>query len=352
MTPGSPPSPRRPNSLLWVLLAVFGLCAVCGAGAVAVLGLGVIAGASDGLGVGSPATREASPGAPGGFSLRVPPGFTPVSEGRWRQVIQEGDKRHSVDVIRLPSIAGLDDAQPKLQRLWHDVIVRDWPGAPDAVLPLRRFVANGARAWFSSAAILAPNAKEKSLVSLYLVEADDRLEPLVVLQEFSSELPTYAGAQFSWDTTHPLVEELIKGLEGSPVGLPLVDDAEVAGAWKYSSGASMDYVNIVTGSTSFSAVSSSTWYDFGADHDFTYRFSSANTNLGSTTFAGETDRGVWRVEHDLLIVEGEQRTRRFFIVGAGLGPKGQRVLSLMPEGSWSLYPGAIASRAEHYEPER
>ncbi len=339
---------------MWVLLGIGGLCAVCGAGTVALVGLGVIAGATDMTdmkGGGSPSAGQRE-GAPGGLAFTVPASFAPVSEGRWRFEKPDGDKRHTVDLIRLPAVPGLEDPIAKLTQQWNATIVRDWPNAPKRVLPLRRFVNNGARAYFTSATLTAANADHPSLVSLYLVEAGDRLEPFVVLQEyFDTSVGASIVARFSFDQTQPAVEEVFKGVEGSPVGVPLVDEAEIAGAWKYGSGASMQYVNVITGGTTVNSVSYSVSYAFGAGHDFTYDYAGANTQFGNTQFGSDRDTGSWRVEHDLLVLDGERRDRKYFIVGAGPGPSGKRVLYLIPEGHWSLSPGAIAQHGELYEAE-
>jgi len=343
------PARRSNQTWLWVLLGAGGLCAVCGAGAVALAGLGLVAGASDSTGPGGVSAAE-QPGAPGGFALQVPASFALVSEGRWRFEKAEGTARHTVDVIRLPSVSAEAGPVAALTQQWNAVIVRDWPGAPTQVLPLRRFVNNGARAYFTSAQLTAAQNDHPSLVSLYLVEADERLEPFVVLQEFfDKSVGAAIVAQYSFDQSQPAVEEFIKGVEGSPVGRRLVDEAEVVGAWRHGSGASMQYVHVLTGSTTFSAVSYTIGYTFGADHSFRYEYSGANTQLGSTTFGGDRDTGTWKLEHDLLVLDGERFDRKFFIVGAGPGPAGRRVLYLVPEGHWSLSPGAIAQHGQLYE---
>lgn len=346
------PPARSSKTIWWVLLGVGGLCAVCGAGAVALVGLGVIAGATDSLGAGTPPVEGLQPGAPGGFTFTVPASFSPVSEGRWRFEKVDGTARHTVELIRLPAVPGREDPIGKLTRQWNAAIVRDWPNAPTRVLPLRRFVNNGARAYFTSATLTAANNDHPSLVSLYLVEAGDRLEPFVVLQEyFDKSVGAAIVARFSFDQTQPAVEEVFKGVEGGPVGAPLVDEADIAGSWKYGSGASMQYVNVITGGTTVNSVSYSVSYAFGAGHDFTYDYSGANTQFGNTQFGSDRDTGSWRVEHDLLVLDGERRDRKYFIVGAGPGPSGKRVLYLIPEGHWSLSPGAIAQHGELYEAE-
>jgi hypothetical protein len=340
---------RSNQTLLWVLLGVGGLCALCGVGTMALVGLGVVAGATDSP-VSSGPSPEARPGVEGGFRITFPPTFKPVDEHRHRFELEEGGSRHTVDVITLASIPGLDDPQGKLKATWTGTIVRDWPGAPSTTLPLRRFVQNGARAFYTFATVEVPGQRRRSMVSLYLVEAQDRFECFAVVQEF---FDTGIGADFmnkySFDTTHPAVETLLQGVEGSPVGLPLVSDDEVAGRWTYSTGAIGQYVHVITGSTSTETVSYAIRYQFDGDHRYTYRFQGATTGSGGGRFSVSHDEGTWAVEHDVLVLDGAQFDSKSFIIGAGVGLGGGRVLYVLPEGKWSLTPGAIAQFGELYE---
>jgi hypothetical protein len=337
------------QTLLIVLLVVGGLCALCGVGTLALVGLGVVAGAAEGP-VSAPSAAEARPGVEGGFRMTFPEDFKPVDEARHRFERLEGSARHTVDVIKLAPIDGLDDPQGKLRALWNGTIVRDWPGIPTLTLPLRRFVQNGARAFYTFAVVRVPGQDRRSMVSLYLVEAGDRLEPFAVVQEF---FDSGIGADFmnnlSFDTTHPAVEAFLKGVEGSPVGLPLVADDELTGRWAFSTGSLGQYVNVITGGTSSETVSYAVRYELGADRRFAYRFQGATMGAAGTRFSASHDEGTWAVQHDLLVLDGEQFDTRYLIIGAGAGPDGKRVIYLQPEGKWSLTPAAIAQGGELYE---
>jgi hypothetical protein len=335
---------------LWVLIALGGSCFVCAAGGLALLALGAVSG-GDGMGQASPARSEGTPGAPGGFSFTAPQGWTSPGPGRWLTQREDGSARLTVEVIRLPAIAGLEQPAEKLAAFWRDRVGADWE-VGETPLVLRRFVANGARAYFTSAPLRPKRGGTETRVSAYLVEADDRLEPLVVLQGYD-EPGQYASiiehmAQFSWDKTHPLVEQVIAGTAGSPVGLPLASDEEVAGRWVHSTATSMQWVHTITGSTSMSTVSYSVKFEFGEDHHFTYSFQGASGEVGAMQFSSDKDEGEWRVEHDLLVLEGKQGTKKYLIAGAGRQPGGKRTLFLMPERQWSLSPGALARSGELY----
>lgn len=343
-----PAQGRSNKTLLVVLLVVGGLCGVCGVGTLALVGLGVVAGASE---VGPSFTApEARPGVEGGFRLTFPESFKPVDEHRHRFTLEEGGSRHTVDVIRLEAVPGLDDPRGKLDALWRGTIVRDWPQAPTVTLPLRRFVQNGARAHYTFATVEVPGQRRRSMVSLYLVEAGDRLEPFAVVQEF---FDTGIGADFmnkySFDTTHPAVEELLKGVEGSPVGLPLVSDDELVGRWAFSTGALGQYVNVITGSTSTETVSYAIRYQLTGDRRYVYRFQGATTGSAGARFSVSHDEGSWLVQHDLLVFDGAEFDSKYFLIGAGVGASGKRVFYVLPEGKWSLTPGAIAQFGELYE---
>lgn len=74
----------------------------------------------------------------------MPASFAVVSQGRWRFEKLDGSAKYTAEVIKLAAIPGIEDAPDKLTQLWNQTIVRDWPNAPTRVLPLRRFVNNGA----------------------------------------------------------------------------------------------------------------------------------------------------------------------------------------------------------------
>ena len=316
--------------------------------------LGLVSGSGPGASAGTGATARAAVGqrgAPGGFAFDAPEGWKTQPDGRfileWPDTYGAG---LGVEALRLPGIPGLDDGEGKVTRLWRERVAADWNDVPPSPPVLRRFVANGARAFFTGGVVRHKGNGRSFRVSLYLVEADDRFEPLVFIQSYLSSGPGEAmSASLSWDTSHEKVEAALTGVRGSPVGLPLVADSEVAGAFVHSSSAMAQYVNTFTGSTSMSGVSSSGEYAFGADHTFQYKYVGASGTVGAMTFGSENDQGTWSVKHDVLTVAGAQWTRRFLLIGAARTPEGKRALFLMPEKpSWSLVPSAIATHGELY----
>ncbi|NOK10700.1 lipocalin family protein [Corallococcus exercitus] len=345
----------RPKSpFVWILLAVGGACAFCCTGTLGLMALGLFAGDSDTPGTPAAANRAhgGSPGEPGGFAFDAPQGWKTQQDGRFIVEWNDGGNTLGAEALRLPAVPGLDDAEGKLARLWQERIGADWNDVKPNPLVMRRFVANGARAFFTAAVVRAKNNGRTFRVSLYLVEAGDRLEPLVFIQSFMSP-PGSAGedmsASFSWNTSSVRVEEALKGVRGSPVGLPLVDDAEVVGHFIYGTSTGAQWVNTYTGSTTMTAVSYSIDYTFGANHAFQYKYAGASGQVGAMRFGSEDDQGTWSVKHDVLTLTGAKRTRRYLLIGAARSPEGKRTLYLMSEHpGWSLAPGAIGQNGELY----
>ncbi|MBN8233237.1 lipocalin family protein [Corallococcus macrosporus] len=338
----------RPKSpFVWILLAVGGVCAFCCTGTLGLMALGLFAGEDSA----TPRARAGRPGEPGGFAFDAPQGWKTQADGRF---ILEWDQRGDtlgVEALRLPSLPGLDDAEGKLARLWQERVGADWNDVKPNPLVMRRFVANGARAFFTAAVVRAKNNDRSFRVSLYLVEAGDRLEPLVFIQSFMTPggLGEAMSASFSWNTSYVRVEEALKGVRGSPVGLPLVDDAEVVGHFVHGSSTAAQWVNAYTGGTTMTAVSYSSEYTFGANHSFQYKYAGASGQVGAMTFGSENDQGTWSVNHDVLTVTGAKRTRRFLLIGAARTPEGRRTLYLLrDQQGWSLSPGAIGQDGELY----
>lgn len=346
--------PKSPFA--WVLIVVGAGTALCCSGTLGVMALGLFAeddttASPTRADVPGAAGRTGQPGAPGGFAFDVPQGWKATGQGRY--LIEQKDRGDTlgVEVVRLPSVPGLEDGEGKVARLWHERIGADWDGVTSTPPVLRRFVSNGARAFFTGSPLRSKKEGVLFRVSLYLVEADDRFEPLVFIQSYVPEnaIARDMSAGFSWDTSHKNVELALAGVRGSPVGAPLVDDSEVVGDFSYATSSSLQWVSAFTGSTSMSTVSYNISYVLSGDHSFVYKYVGASGQVGAMQFGKEDDEGEWSVKHDVLTLTGQKRTRRYLLIGAARTPEGRRTLYLMPEHpAWSLYPGGIAQNGELY----
>ncbi|WP_224362930.1 hypothetical protein [Hyalangium versicolor] len=350
---------RTKSPLFWILITVGGASALCCTGTLGLLALGLISGPSE---TGAPTATAAGSashetrgtgnrGEPGGFAFDAPQGWKTLPDGRFiLEWLDRGDTL-GVEALRLQSVPGLDDGEGKVARMWVERIGADWNDVKPNPPVMRRFMSNGARAFFTGGTVHHKGNGRSFRVTLYLVEADDRFEPLVFIQSYSTPggIGEAMSASFSWNTTHAKLEEALKGVRGSPVGLPLVDDAEIVGSFAHGSNSVAQWVNTYTGGTSMTAVTSHADYTFGADHAFQYKFVGGSGQVGAMTFGQESDQGTWSVKHDVLTLAGAQRTRRYLLLGAARTPEGKRTLFLVPEHpSWSLSPGAIAQNAELY----
>jgi hypothetical protein len=297
----------------------------------------------------SPAARAGRPGATGGFVLPLPAGYAGNGQGRYLYAQPDGTARLTVELIRLPALPGTANPAERLATLWTGTIAQDWDGTTPTPLVLRRYVGNGARAWYTGGQLRARPSGLVFYVSLYLVEAGDRLEPVVFLQGyedpsgFISTRDMMAG--LSWPGSYDAaIEPTLRAMQGSPVGLALFQPSELAGSWVHSSNSTAQWVNTVTGSTSMSTVAYAVYYVFGGDGRYSYRFQGASGMVGALQFGGEDARGQWRIEDDQLLLGADSgKQRRYLILSAATAPDGRRTLLLMSEGRYVFAPFAIAA---------
>lgn len=310
-------------------LAALGLCCLGSAG------LWLLAEADAG---GPAPVGEAPVGQ--GFAFDPPAGFQPRGEGLWRREQQDGTELLWVEAWRLPALPGLDEAEAKLSALWLDLLPARYQDVRPPLVQ-RRFVQNGARAHFARARLLRPGDPDPLLVSLYLVEAGDRLEPVLVTQGCTTNAP---GAlmiiEFSFPKTHLHVEELLTGIHGSPAGGPLVADPELTGRFALGDASTLQWVHAATGGTAVTAVARAVELDLAADHTYTWRFTGGSGRAGQIRFETDTDEGAWRVEHDVLVLTGKKHQSRYLLVGAPRDPDGRQLLLLQSEPGWSQAPQA------------
>jgi hypothetical protein len=184
-----------------------------------------------------------------GFFIAPPAEFTADGPGHWGASIQDGRNRLWLDVQQLSPIEGTDDVDAKLTALWSRILSNGYDD-PKPPLIQRRFVANGARSHFARATVRRTGNPDPVMVSLFLVEADAQLVPLFFVQGCDTNEP---GAlmiiTYSFPKTHALVEALLAGVNGSPVGRPLLDDMELVGDWSFADTGTLQWAHQTTGAT-------------------------------------------------------------------------------------------------------
>ncbi len=350
---GATAGEAKRKTWLWLGLGLVASCGACTVAGMLVVALGLISAEDDAAppGLSAPAVAVAEPrgqaGAPGGYALAVPASFTPHGEGRWLFSEQDGAATRTVELIRLAPLPGLERAPERLVQEWNTRIAADWEGASPTPFVMRRYVSNGARAHYTGAELRAKGGGPRTYVSLYLVEAHDRLEPLVFLQQHADPTGFAATADLmaslSWPSTHRAVEQVLAGAQGSPVGGPLVERGAVEGKWVYGTNQTAQWVNTVTGGTSMTAAAYSVDLTFGADGRYESRFQGASGQVGALQFSTDQARGTWRLERDELVLSSDGgKEKRYLIVSAARGPDGRRALLLMSQGNYHVAPFAIA----------
>lgn len=286
---------------------------------------------------------SASPGGTGGqgFSMKLPPGFTDQGNGVWEHVVREDTQTRTLKVSRLDAVPR-GDPQAILERLWRDAVTSKPEYAKfGPPLPQRRFTQNGARAHFVRTRVWSNGSDAGRYISIYLIEADDQFVPLIITQDIAdTSIGSVMIIQYSWGKSHAPIEELFKNINGSPTGVPLIDDEEVVGHFTMGDTSTLQWVNTMTGGTSMTAVARAIEYTFQDDGTFTYQFSGGSGVVGAMKFGTEKDQGRWKIEHDVLVIDGDLRDRKYFITGAGHAPNGTKLLLLQPEPNWSLAPQA------------
>jgi hypothetical protein len=81
-------------------------------------------------------------------------------------------------------------------------------------------------------------------------------------------------------------------------------------------------------------------FTFADDHTYTYKFTGGSGQMGAVQVGSDEDRGTWKVEHDVLRLDGERHQSQYFITGAPRSPTGAQLLLLQPKPNWSLAPEA------------
>jgi hypothetical protein len=113
----------------------------------------------------------------------------------------------------------------------------------------------------------------------------------------------------------------------------VADEASLVGIWVYGTSGSMQWVHRVTGAyAGMTTVSYANWMDLRADGTMRFYHQGASGEVGALKFTTQEEKGRWRVEGDLLLLEvaaPEPRVRKHRLVGVNQFPDGKRILSLI-----------------------
>lgn len=141
-----------------------------------------------------------------------------------------------------------------------------------------------------------------------------------------------AGERYDW------LEDVLRGLKGTPSGKPLFTLAEVVGDFRSgsSSAGPMMYSTITGGSVGMNMLSSAIKLNIKPTGTFAYEFGAANTYAGGgTKFVSEKDTGKITITSDkwgaFLVRNGKVRTSKDRIVSASVLPNGRHMFVTVGE---------------------
>lgn len=259
--------------------------------------------------VGKPAAAppEAAPplaagGLAPGFRFTAPQGW--IQDSGWHiGNLREGNDVTSALLRFPPAMAAKGSFSDALRAAWKSYIPTELQGRAHNVV-FRRYVGDGLIAQFMIARGPEKGRQNDSLFSLMLVDCGTAWQPVVVAQTYQSQ---GVGIDFSTTYSFPVSANLAEAALASlrcagPTGQPIVDNKSLAGKYHFGNGASMDWINVVTGSTSTTFVSYGGTLHLRENGTFDYTYSSASGKVGAATFAGITANGTWKIERDTLVV--------------------------------------------------
>lgn len=256
----------------------------------------------------APATPpEAAPplaagGLAPGFRFTPPQGWTQNS-GWHIGSLREGSDVTSALIRFPPAMAAQGSFSDALRTAWKSYIPTELQGRAHNVV-FRRYVGDGLVAQFMIARGPEKGRPNDSLFSLMLVDCGAAWQPVVVAQTYESQgLGIDFSTTYSFPVSANLADQALASLRcAGAAGQPIVDTKSLAGKYHFGNGASMDWINVVTGSTSTTFVSYGGTLHLRENGSFDYTYSSASGKVGATTYGGIRANGKWTIERDTLVL--------------------------------------------------
>lgn len=259
----------------------------------------------------------------------------------------------------IPAKGNMGDA---LRELWKQHIPVEGDGK-FSQLVFRRFVGDQLFTQFIFGRVREKGRIADSLFTLYLVDCGSVWQPIVVANSYE-ETSEYkvAGADFSAQFSYPksakVAEQFLATLRcPNAKSGQIVDGQSIAGAYYFGSGANMNWVNIYTGATSTTFISTGGSLNLKPNGQFEYNYSSASGAVGATTFRGAKGDGKWSVDGDLLVCkfanydqgDGYKKAElRYRIAGHTVFPDGEKILVIKDDLDQPVNATTVGSNAEYY----
>ncbi|MCX7799811.1 MAG: copper resistance protein NlpE [Fimbriimonadales bacterium] len=279
-----------------------------------------------------------------GFTMAIPDGFEQVQQWRVKTLRASvgGRTTYTSALFRLlDPIKGEGDFGLALKELWNTSVPS---GFVSSRVMFRRYVGAGLGSWFSAGLGRELGRNADTLFQLFLVNVGDVWQPIVIAQTYEDPdnpdaASVAAAGRESFAASGKMVEEILKdlsctGVGGGPMALP----EHLVGDYRFGSESGVDWVmNPIGPIPTKPATVGGT---LSLKKDGTYERSEGG---------GPTEKGSWRIERDLLVLQSSSgSSRRLRIAAVTQFKTGERLLVLLPRLSDPVAPLVVSDASTYY----
>ena len=315
-----------------------------------------------------PAKATITPGAAstGGMA----PGFSYTAPAGW--VMQSGWYAHITDrvgdisraLVRFPpAIPAKGNFSEALYTQWDAQIPKEGKGKAGGIV-FRRYTGDGLPTHFISGLVRETGRDVDTAFVLFLIDCKTHWQPVVVALTFDSNFKPGMGFNAPYEQAGAMAqaENMLASFRCPPArGGALVSPEALAGDYAFGSGASQNWVNVYTGATSMTFVSSGGDLNLKPNGTFTYRFVSASGAVGATQVRNAKGSGRWTVEGDTLVctfTEYDQgdgykvKEHRYRIAAVMQYPDGNKMAVLVMNKEGPINPYTVGDSSHWFSTKR
>lgn len=245
---------------------------------------------------------ESTGGMAPGFTFSVPSGWQQQSGWYVHVTDRVGDVSRAL--VRIPpAIPARGNFSQALYEQWDIQIPKEGKGKAGGII-FRRYTGDGLPTHFVSGLVREPGRDVDTAFVLFLIDLKTHWQPVVVALTFDSDFKPGMGFNAPYEQAGAMVqaENFLATFRCPPArGGALVSMEALAGDYAFGSGASQNWVNVYTGATSMTFVSSGGDLNLKPNGTFTYRFVSASGAVGATVVRNAKGSGRWTIQGDTLV---------------------------------------------------
>lgn len=219
----------------------------------------------------------------------------------------------------------------------------------------RRYVGDGLIAQYIHGRGVETGRNGDSWFAAYLVDCGTTWQPIITAGTYE-EAPKGVGFEMTINFELPkainMVEPLLAAVRcAGGRNQPMLGTSDLVGHYYFGNGASGDYINIYTGQSSTHFVSYGGEYEFTNDGRVSYKYSSASNMGAGTNFAGESRKGTWRIEGDLVQIALEGRQLKSLRI-AGLTTFSDAKIAVLIDAAKPAIPTMVGDGSDYYSTKR